>query len=168
MSKNLKNIKSTGFKTPKDYFDGLEDAVFHKMSTEKIQEAIDDHGFAMPENYLEGVENSVLAKLDQDSTKLISLLSRRNILYVSGVAAAIVLMFTLFLNKETQTIEDLDQNLVENYLLDQDISSYELASLLSDEELTLINDNIMQEVYDDDSLEDYLLENVNLEDIIEQ
>ncbi|MBT8273930.1 MAG: hypothetical protein KJO77_08995 [Bacteroidia bacterium] len=168
MSKKLKNIKKPGFKTPKDYFDGLEDAVFSQLSTKNLQESIDNHGFSMPEGYMNGIEDKVFNKLDQDATKVVSLFSRRNILYVSGVAAAIVLMFSIFMNRDTQTIEDLDQNLVENYILDQDISSYELASLLTEEELTSINDDIMQEVYDEESLEDYLLENVNLEDIIEQ
>lgn len=168
MSKKLKDIKKTGFKTPKDYFDGLEDAVFSKISTENMQEVIDDHGFSMPEGYIEGIEDTVFEKLDQDNTKVISLFNRRNLLYMSGVAAALLIMFTIFMNKDSQTIDDLDQNQVENYILDQDISSYELASLLTDEELTTINEGIMEEAYDDESLEDYLLENVNLEDIIEQ
>ena len=168
MSKKLRDIEKTGYKTPQDYFNGLEDAVFSRLGTENLQEAIDDHGFSAPVDYLDNLESKVLDKLEKDKVKVVSLFNRRNLLYMSGVAAAVLIMFSIFLKKDIQSLEELDLNIVENYILDQDFSSYELASLLTEEELTNINNDIMEEVYDEESLENYLLENVNLEDLIEQ
>jgi hypothetical protein len=166
----LKNIKDPGFKAPKDYFDDLEDAVFSKLNTEQIQGKVDDHGFTMPKDYLDSIENKIFSKLDSDdnNVKVVSLFNKRNLLYISGIAAAVVIMFSVFMNKNDGSSEELDYELVENYILDQNISSYELASLLTNEELLEVNSGIMDEAFGDDSLEDYLLENANIEDIIEQ
>jgi len=166
----LKNIKDPGFKVPKEYFNSLEDAVFSKLNTEELQGKIDDHGFAMPKDYLDAIEDKVFSKLNKndDNVKVVSLFNKRNLLYISGIAAALVIMFSIFINKNDGTSEELDYEMVENYIIDQNISSYELASLLTDEELLEVNSDIMDEAFGDDSLEDYLLENANIEDIIEQ
>ena len=166
----LNNIKDPGFKTSENYFSGLEDAVFDKLKTENIKEAVEGHGFVVPDDYLTTIEGKVFNKIDPQSNqmKVVSLFSKRNLLYLSGVAAAILIMFSIFINKDNGTFEDLDVDLVENYIIDQDFSSYEIAQLLTDEELLQVNSEIMDEAFGDESLESYLLENVNLEDIIEQ
>ena len=53
------------------------------------------------------------------------------------------------------------------YILDEGISSYELAALFTDEEITTFNEEIMEEAFNDEPLEDYLLENTDIEDLIE-
>lgn len=166
----LKNIKETGFKTPKNYFGSIEDSVMTKIQPNNIELNLEAPGFDMPKDYFETIEDRVFDRLKQDneSVKVVSLFTTRNILYVSGIAAAIVILFGVFNTKVNETPEDLNYEMVENYILDQNISTYELASLLTNEELLEINSDIMDEAFGDDSLEDYLLENANIEDIIEQ
>ena len=78
-------------------------------------------------------------------------------------------MFAVFINQtNVENINDLDVELVENYMLEEDLDTYELASLLTEEEITTINTDIFTETYDDAILEDYLLENADLEDIMDQ
>lgn len=168
MSNKLNDIKNTGFKTPKDYFDTVEDAVFSKLKTEDITDNIEDTGFKLPDNYLNTIEDKVFTKLESKDTKVISIFSKRNLLYISSVAAAIVILFSVLMKKEITLDQDLDYDMVKNYIIDQDVSSYELAALLTEEELSSINSEIMAEAFSDEDMEDYLIENINIEDIIEQ
>ena len=168
----LKDIKSTGFKAPtSDYFDGLEDAVFAKLKTQELKESIGgEHGFKMPEGYLGNVEGKLFdsIKNETDEPKVISLFNKKRLMYLSGVAAAVLILFTVYLNQSPEANQELDIEMVENYIIDQNISTYELASLLTEEELQSINTDILEETFEDEDLEDYLIDNVDLENIIDQ
>ncbi|NOY48366.1 MAG: hypothetical protein GXO84_09280 [Chlorobi bacterium] len=169
MQKDLNNIKNTGFKVPKDYFNTLEDTILSKIKAESILKDIDSPGFEIPNGYLDTLEDTVFNKLPKkENPKVISLFSKKNLIYISGVAAAIVIMFGFFWNNTNASEMELDYEMVESYLIDQNISSYEIASLLTEEELSNIDSEIMNEAFNDEDMEDYLLENVNFEDIIEQ
>ncbi len=169
MQKDLNNIKNTGFKVPKDYFNILEDTILSKIKAESILKDIDSPGFEIPNGYLDTLEYTVFNKLPKkENPKIISLFSKKNLIYISGVAAAIVIMFGFFWNNTNASEMELDYEMVESYLIDQNISSYEIASLLTEEELSNIDSEIMNEAFNDEDMEDYLLENVNFEDIIEQ
>ncbi|NND25055.1 MAG: hypothetical protein HKO00_03425 [Flavobacteriaceae bacterium] len=169
MSK-LKHIKDPGFKAPKGYFENLDALILERVNTESIKTQIDVPGFDMPEDYFETFEDRVFEKLNTDNkdVKVISLFSKRKLLYVSGIAAALVLMFSIFINQDEQSLNDLDYELVEDYILEQNISSYELAALLTEDELSEVNSEIMGEAFGDEALEDYIIENIDLEHIIEQ
>ena len=167
MSKKL-NIKETGFKVPKDYFDTLEDNVLSQLKVDETLGKSKDPGFALPDNYFTDVENKVLDTIKDQDSKVISLFSTSNLLYVSGIAAAIVILFGIFMKGGAITETVIDAEMAEAYLIQQDLSTYELASLLTEEDITSLNEEIMNEAFTDDEMEDYLLENVNLEDIIEQ
>ena len=166
--KNLHNVKKTGFKAPDAYFESIEDRVVNRLNDDVNLDDKSDSGFKMPDNYIGSIEDKVFDTLNEDkAVKVIPLFSRRNILYVSGVAAAIMILFGIFLNGPTG-LDDLDVDVVETYLEQQYLDTYDIASLLTDEDLSqedfgIINDNLSEE-----SLEDYLMDNANLEDIIEQ
>jgi len=166
---SLKNIKEPGYLAPDSYFESIEDSVMSKLNDDMVLENIKDSGFKTPDNYFEHVEDTVLAKLnDNKSTKVLPLFSRRNVLYVSGVAAAILIMLGIFNNKTNNGIDSLDIEVVESYLEDQDLDTYDIASLLSVEDLEEDDFGIINDSFTEESLEDYLMDNANLEDIIEQ
>jgi len=161
MNKNkLHNIKNSGFKTPKNYFDGLEDSILNQI---KLNEKIDDTGFKVPDNYFESLDDVIINKVSQ-KPKVISLFTKRNLFYASSIAAALVLMFSIFINKNDLTFDDLEVASIENYIYEEEFDTYELASLLSEEELN--TDNFIDTDYTDEALEDYLLENTTIEDLI--
>jgi hypothetical protein len=170
MSTNFKHIKKPGYKTPEGYFDNLEDAVFKKLNAKSNLDTIKNPGFNVPKDYFSTVEANVFNTLKNENkdVKIVSLFSRKNLLYMSGVAAAVVLMFSLFINKTESVTEDIDYDLIANYIIEQNISSYDLATLLTEEELTTIHSEISNEAFNDEDMEAYLLNNANLEDIIEQ
>lgn len=165
--KIFNNHKLLETRVPEGYFDGLEDKIMKAISKESVLQQQIDSGLKMPEGYLNTIENSILDKIDSklEEPKVIPLFSRRNILYASSIAAALVLMFSFYFNKEETTFENIDVELVENYILNQNIDSYELASLLKDEDLETEN-FLDSDIYTDDFLEEYLIDNADIEELI--
>lgn len=167
MKSKLDKIKNSGYKIPKGYFDGLEDQVLVKMQSEKTLNKISSAGFSLPDDYFDTFETSVLNKLAKPETKVVNLFSRRSLIYISSVAAALILAFTLFINNETGS-EEFNYELVSDYIIDEGIDSYDLAALLTEEELSTMDLEIYSNSYQTDSVEDYLLENMDFEEIIDQ
>ena len=169
MKQKLNNIKNTGFKVPKDYFQNLEDTI---MDTIKLDEALQNEGnsgFKAPDGYFDSLEDVILTKIKDDKKpKVVSLFNKQTLMYISGVAAAVLIMFNVFWNSSDTTIDTIDAELVENYIIDQGINTYEIASLLTDDSEVNLDIELFDETFNDDSLEDYLFENVNLEDFIDQ
>lgn len=163
---NLNNIQDSGFKAPKDYFESLEDSIMHAIKEDEISEKVTASGMQPPKGYFENLENSILSKVleEKSQPKVISLFSKQNLLYASSIAAALVIMLSVYFNQDDITFDTIDVELVENYILDQNIDSFELALLLKDDELatdTFIDSDLYGE-----TLEDYLLENTDIEDLI--
>ena len=167
MKKELNNIKKTGFNAPKEYFNGLEDKIMNNINLNNHLKNEKSTGFTMPNGYLNFLEDAVLNNVKKEP-KVITLFSKQSLIYISGVAAAILIMFNVFWNTTETSIETIDPELVENYFIDEGIDTYEIAALFTEEELTTINTDIFDQTFNDDSLEDYLLENANIEDIIDQ
>ena len=158
--KHLKHIKDTGFSTPKGYFDALEDAVFDKIKDQDALQGVEKPGFSVPADYFDGVEDMVLGKLKpQQEAKVVSLFSKRRLMYLSGVAAAILIMFAVFIKGGTG---ELPEEFVETYILEEGVDAYDIASLLSDEDLVV---DFTEESLSEESLEDYL-NTIDIEDLI--
>lgn len=156
----LHKIKDSGFKTPKRYFDSLEDSIMGHIT---LNENVKDTGFEVPDSYFETLDDKILDRAGQEP-KVISLFTRRNLLFATGIAAALVLMFNLIGNNNDFTFDDLEMTSIENYLYTEDIDTYEIASLFTEEEL--ITDNFSENEISGEILEDYLLENAIIEDLI--
>ena len=156
----LHNIKENGFKVPEGYFDSLEDNI---MSELKLKDQVNTSGYTTPDNYFEALEDSILDKVSEEKdTKVINIFSRRNIIYASAVAAAIVLLFNLSIFGESEEW-DIDNETVENYILDEGITSYEIASLLDEEELT--EEDFIDYTDEENYIEDYIIDDLNVEDL---
>ena len=162
--KDLKsyNIKHSGFKVPDNYFETLEDQLFSEI---KLKNTIDDAGFKIPENYLSNLENTIISKVKEEKTgKVISLFNRKKLMYISGVAAAVLLLFTLTFNSKSNNWNNLDFEMVENYMITEDVlDSYEIASLLPEEDL--VESNFIQMDFNEENIEKYLLNNLDIEDL---
>ncbi|WP_158848384.1 hypothetical protein [Algibacter sp. L1A34] len=158
----IHNITNSGLKAPKDYFDNLEDRF---MAEIKLNEVARDSGFKAPEGYFDSLENSILNKVsEQKTTKVIPLFNRKNLLYISSIAAAVLLLFNLSIFEKQTNWDSLDIDTVENYILDENVGSYEIATLL-------LVDDISEEDFEyleftDEAMEGYFLENASMEDLI--
>ena len=164
MNKELKNIKTTGFKTPDNYFDAIEDNV---MDTIKLKEILnsDSNGQTIPVGYFDTIEESVFNKItsSKKEIKVVRLFTRKNMFYAASIAAVIILMLIVVL-PSNPSFSNLELETVENYIFEEEYSSDEIAALLSDEELEKIL--FIEYSYSDESLKDYILDNATIEDLI--
>ncbi|OIQ22928.1 hypothetical protein [Lacinutrix sp. MedPE-SW] len=127
-NKNLHNIKETGFKVPQDYFEALEDTILNEV---KLKSIVSESGLKIPKGYLDNFNVSV-----KEETKVISIFNKKNIIFVSSIAAAIVLFFSLnIFNTSTTTLDDIDTASVDDYILNETEIS-ELTTLFQDSDLS--------------------------------
>ncbi|MCF7568573.1 hypothetical protein L3X37_09370 [Sabulilitoribacter arenilitoris] len=163
--KKLHNIKSTGFEVPKGYFDAFEENLLNKISKEENTLNVNSNGFKTPEGYFDSLEERIIQNLSEEKeTKVIPLINRKTIIYISSIAAAVLLLFNLSIFESSFTVGDLETETVENYVIDENISSYEIASLLTEDELN--EDNLVDYNFEEENIEEYLLNNADIEELL--
>ena len=156
----LQNIKISGFNTPEAYFSKVEEHILNEVH---LKNKVDQSGFKVPENYFDTLDHKIINRLEKD-TPVINLKPKQVFYYVAGIAASLVLMFNVFYTPETITISDVETTSIENYLEVGDYTSYELATLLTEEELNAFN--LINSEISEASIENYLLNNATLEELI--
>jgi hypothetical protein len=161
----LHNIKSTGFKTPGNYFDTLEDKILSRINESDVIKEIDSPGFSVPKDYFNTIEQEVLVKINNDDKPIVHLFARKSFYYVAGIAASLILLFAVFINIEKP--DELTGEMVEAYFENSGLDTYDLAQLLSDADILEDDFTIIETNYNEDNLEDYLLENADIETILE-
>jgi uncharacterized membrane protein YvbJ len=163
-NRKLHHIKSHGFKVPKDYFNAFEENLLNRIE-EEAHLPKTETGFKVPNGYFNAIEDNVLQKLSEETkTKVISLFNKKTIVYISSVAAAILLLFNLSIFEKTPSFDNLETETVETYILNENISSYEIASLFTDTELN--DNNFVDHNLDAENIEEYLLNNADIEALL--
>ena len=152
---NLHNIKQSGFKTPDNYFNTIEDQIISQISLEKIDK---NSGFKVPDNYFDTIEDNILSKTKE--TKIFKLFNKKTIITVASIAAMFVLFFNLNPFKTQVTFDSLDTETVEAYILNEvelnDISNLINTDQLSQTDFIDYNDISIDNYLDDIDLEDFL------------
>lgn len=163
---NLHHIKSSGFKTPDNYFESFDEKLLNKLHSKNHLESITDSGFNVPNDYFKTLDNSIINKIKtENETKVISLFSWKKLAYASTIAASLALMFTTVFNSSKKlTFDTLKTASIENYLIEEDFTTAELSALLTDDEL--YSENFANTNIPESALEDYLLNNTNIEDLL--
>lgn len=164
---NLNNIKETGFKTPENYFESFEANLKERIATDEKLAGIKDAGFTVPKDYFNSVDDAIMKELsnDADEKPVVKVNFKRSLYYISGIAASLLLLVAIFINKNNASEISID--MVEAHFETQDLDSYELAQLLVDAELLDDNFTITNNDYNETNLETYLLDNADLEAFIE-
>jgi hypothetical protein len=147
-----------GFKAPDDYFQDFEERLFSKLKEAELPKK---HGFDVPDGYFEDLEERILQNVAQENAvKVIPLFKRKTIIYAASVAASAALVISVYTGSGDQEIS-LQVADIEAYIEGDamDLDSYDIAQLLSDDEL----DNLAfeNEIFSQESLEDYLIENLD-------
>ncbi|WP_299438824.1 hypothetical protein [uncultured Aquimarina sp.] len=160
----LSDKVTSGLKVPEDYFGTFENQLMEKLNSDNPESSIlTDNlktGLTTPDKYFENIENTILQntiKVKQE-TKVISLFSRKNILYISGIAAMIAIVFSISINKgndpfnfDTIDIVDIQEYFDEG---NAEFSDTEIAELLDDEASFI--DTFNDDEISDEELENYL------------
>ncbi len=155
MDKEFKHIKSSGFKVPKGYFESLDERLLDLTKTGSPLSSIPNTGFKAPEGYFENF------RIKPKKAKVITL---KRVLYISGVAAVLALLITVFVPKNTLSFDSLETATIETYLLEESYQPSDIASLLNENELTLESFNL---VPDEEQLEDYVIQNSSIENLLD-
>ncbi len=169
MKKDINN----SHKLPEGYFEQFNQRLMDKIAAEEASSVViipKNDGFSIPEGYLDTVyaKTAKAAGLEK-TTKVIPLYAAKKWL---AVAASLALLITLYLTVKPTTGEGqlsfdaLAATEIQDYLQanTEDLTTYELASLLPTE--TLSNTLFIEETLESDVILDYLDENVDeLEDL---
>lgn len=150
----------SGFNTPKNYFEDFEDRFFNKLSEDIIPK---ESGFTAPIEYFNQLDSSILKNTDTTvhPTKVIQLFSKKTLAYAIAIAAcATVIVSITNRNGTVNTIGNIEPTSIESYIEEGNLEmdSYDIGSLLRDEELT--NTISEKEYIPEDILEEYLLEQI--------
>lgn len=154
--------KNSGFKTPDNYFKDFEETLLHEIT---LKEKSKSSGFLVPDNYFETFKVSELDIVSnkKKTSKVISLFSKKNWLYAASIAAIAILIISLPDFNKSVNFSSLDNESIENYILSNDYESYTLNNLIIDP--SAFEDAIYNEALSDISLENYLYNNSDLEDL---
>ena len=166
-NKKLNSIKSTGFKVPEHYLESFDELLFNKLSEVKPLENVQDAGFKVPEAYFDTFEDKLGQLLSTEKeAKVLPLFSWKKAAYISGVAASIIIMLSLFnIYNSKPTFGKIETASIENYIVEEDFTNEDFASLVS-EDLTL--NKFMDSNLIDSNLEDYILDNASVEDYLKE
>jgi len=163
MKNNLKNISQTGFTTPKGYFNDLDADLLNISKIDAIKTKIT--GFKAPHNYFDTLEDKLSSKISEaGKANIIQLFSKKNLVYFSGIAAAILISFSIYISKPEITFDTIDIDVVENYLSETDITSEEMVTLFTED--LLIEDEFIQDNLTGEFIDIYILSDDNLDDLL--
>lgn len=162
-NKKLEHIKTTGFKTPKNYFEGLDDSILNQA---KLSSKIDTNGFKAPGSYFENLDVKLLdAVKTQPETKVIKLFNWKKAASVAAIAACMVLAFNLFFGSEDQiSFDDLELTSIESYISEEDFTNEDFASLVTNDDISIYDFSELS--ITENTLENYIIENTTVEDLI--
>lgn len=163
MNNNKKHLK-TGFKAPENYFNAFENNLFERLSIDRNDPKT---GFKTPPSYFENFEERILERIEQpNKTKVFSLINKKQLAYISSIAAAIVISFFIVKPSELKDLnfDSIELTAFEEYITneDLDIYSHELADIYNISTNDL--DDISFVSTDEDNLLNYLSNETSSED----
>ena len=149
-----------GFDLPKDYFEEFENRLFNRINIESLPK---NSGFKVPPGYFNDLDKKIVSSVEESNkTKIISIVSKKALLYAVSIAACAVLIFSLInFNNEVMTLSDIDLTTIETYIEEGnlELTNYDLTSLLTEEDLNELT--IEENIIPVELIEDYLLDNIN-------
>lgn len=153
----------TGFEAPEGYFQELNEKLLDAAMDSKQQiSSVHSTGFNTPTGYFDNLENDlIIASKKHGDGKVVSLFSKKRLLYVSGIAAIFIgIISTLLLNPASKSIDNIEISAIEEYIEDGnvDFNFNEVSSFIFDEGYVV--DNLESTNYNDDAIFDYLSENI--------
>ena len=168
MKKKNQHTQPNEFKLPQGYFKSFEKELFEHIELEKeipILSSIDkSNSFKLPEGYFETLDQKIEGRTQevtkQKNTKTISLISRSNLIYISGIAAmiAIVLGITFYEKQNPLSLDSLEINTIAEYIEEGNIefNTEDIAAILDENS---IDDELFEsEEFSDEELIQYLSE----------
>lgn len=172
----LSDKLKSGFTAPEGYMNNFEEQLLDTLTTGKEEptalDLISNNSFTTPDTYFKTLEKHILEKTVTASnaeSKVISLLSRKNVVYVTSIAAMIAILISVVLPSDKRIEDpfgDVEIADIQQYFDDgnAEFSDSEIAVLL-DEEISL-TDTFVDEEISEEELESYLSDEELSDDMI--
>ena len=121
-------------------------------------------GYKVPDAYFEDFQSKVDHRLNKNETPVISLFAQRKILILAIAAIFIIALSISLINVMNTSSSEIDKTTLENYLANNaTISNDDIVELLNEDDINKIKIDLKIE---DQTLEDILTANSNIEDYI--
>ncbi|MBC7748517.1 MAG: hypothetical protein H7Z76_08095 [Methylotenera sp.] len=136
------------------------------MKTFKLEnEPKIEPGFKTPDYYFENFSIKMMEQLPVSEPKVISIFQKRKLLILLSTAAVLIFALLIPILSPTESnTKELDTVAIENYITYQsNVNQYDLIIGLETEDIEKINSSI---VLEDETIEDHLSTNSNLENLI--
>jgi len=152
---SLNNIyKNLPFKVPKEYFEMFDAAFFNEL---ELKTTVKETGFKIPDGYLNEFNVSI-PKISKVTN--LRKLNKKYSFYLSGVAAALVLM--IMFSWPSENTQEISLEILENYLINEGDQSEALSNILTFEDLNELS--ITEVSYSE--IENYILQNASVETLL--
>lgn len=123
-------------------------------------------GFKTPEHYFDHFSAKVLQQIEEKEVKVIPFYKRSKVISFAAAAVVVFALMIPIVNNYNATSNDLDEATLETYLSYQsNLNQYDLIQKLDDKDIKKLNENIALE---DETLEDILSSNPNIEHLISE
>lgn len=135
------------------------------MKTFKLEnEPKIETGFKTPDHYFENFSIKMMEQLPKNEPKVISIFQKRKTLIMMAAAILVLALMIPILSPSSTNTKELDATALENYITYQsNVNQYDLISVLETEDINNIKTGI---VLEDETIEDHLSVNSNLENLI--
>lgn len=135
------------------------------MKTFKLEnEPKIETGFKTPDHYFDNFSIKMMEQLPKNEPKVISIFQKRKTLIIVAAAVLVLALMIPILSPSSTNTKELDAAALENYITYQsNVNQYDLISVLETEDINNIKTGI---VLEDETIEDHLSTNSNLENLI--
>ncbi|OMQ11809.1 hypothetical protein [[Flexibacter] sp. ATCC 35103] len=124
-------------------------------------------GFKTPEHYFDNFSAKVLQQVNEEKeVKVIPIYKRKKVLSLLAAAVVVIALMIPIINNYNNTSKDLDEDTLETYLSYQsNLNQYDLIQKLDTKDIQELSKNVAIE---DETLEDILATNPNIEHLISE
>ncbi|WP_026730377.1 hypothetical protein [Flavobacterium denitrificans] len=123
-------------------------------------------GFKTPEHYFDDFSAKVLQQINEKEVKVIPFYKRKNVISIAAAAVVVFALMIPIVNNYNATSKELDEATLEAYLSYQsNLNQYDLIQNLDTKDIQKLNKNVAIE---DETLEDILASNPNIEHLISE
>lgn len=166
-NQKLPDDKFSGFKVPEHYLETFDETLLNRLKGIDTLKEVQKSGFQVPDAYFATFDNKITEAISSEKeVKVISLNSWKKVAYISGIAASIIFMVSLFIPKEEKlSMSNLETTMIVDYIVEEDFTNEDFVSLLT-EDVTL--NNFMDSHLIDSNLEDYIIDNISIEDYLNE
>ena len=163
---NTHNDTSGGFKVPDNYFETFNAKLFSKLNSETSNHQLHPTGFKTPDNYFENLTNNIPNPFNSQKGKVKPLFQSNGLIVKTlAIAASVILVLILTINRDNEiNFNDLEVASIENYILNSEVDVLDIAHYLTEDDIDNSLD-FMNNV-NEENLENYLIDNANLETLL--